>query len=410
MTTDKEQMIVSVDIGTSKVVVLIAEISNSGKMCIRGLGACPSAGLRKGAVINIESTVKAITKAVEEAENMADYKIHSVYVGIAGSHISSANSHGIVAVKEKEVTAADISKVIDAAKAVIIPADKRTLHILPQEYIVDEQEEIREPLGMAGVRLEAWVHLVTCASNAAKNIERCVNLCNLKIESLILEQLASSYAVLTNDEKELGVCLVDIGGGTTDIAVFTKGAIRYTATIPIAGDHVTNDIAVALRISVNNAEEVKIKYACVASKLIDDKETVKISGHNDKGSMEISRRFLISVVEPRYAEIFSLIKKELIKSGLENFMVSGVVLTGGTSKIEGAVTLASNIFNMPVRLGIPLETLGMDEILSNPIYATGVGLLQYGYNLQHNGDIKTRNNQHSRGIFRYLRCWFQENF
>ncbi|MCY4177664.1 MAG: cell division protein FtsA [Endozoicomonadaceae bacterium] len=409
MTADKEQMIVSVDIGTSKVVVLIAEISSFGKMYIKGLGTCPSVGLRKGAVINIESTMQAITKAVQEAENMANYKIHSAHVGIAGSHINSVNSHGIVAVKDKEVTVKDINKVIDAAKAVIIPADQRTLHILPQEYVVDEQVEIREPLGMAGVRLEAWVHLITCASNAAKNIERCVNLCNLKIENMVLEQLASSYAVLTDDEKELGVCLVDIGGGTTDIAVFTKGAIRYTATIPIAGDHVTNDIAIALRIPVNHAEEIKIKYACVTSKSINDKDVIKISNHNDKRLKEVSRRFLVSVVKPRYEEIFSLIKRELLKSGFEDQLVSGIVLTGGTSKMEGAVAMASNIFNMPTRLGVPLETLGMNELLSNPIYATGVGLLQYSYNLQQGSDIKTRN-QPSKGIFRYLRCWFQENF
>jgi len=411
MTVSKERMIVSLDIGTSKVVVLVAEVSKSGNITIKGMGTHPSTGLRKGVVVNIEQTVNAINEAVNEAEEMAGCAIHSVYVGIAGSHIHSLNSHGIVAVKEKEVTHTDIARVVDAAQAVVIPADKQTLHTLPQEYAIDEQEGVRDPIGMAGVRLEAWVHLVTCAANAAQNIERCINRCNLEVDGIVLEQLASSYAVLTEDEKELGVCLVDIGGGTTDIAVFTKGSIRYTAAIPVAGDHVTNDITIALRIPAHQAEEIKIKYACAASKLVGNRDTIKIPGSDEKSSHEVSRRFLVEVVEPRYEEIFALIRQELIRSGFEDLVVSGIVLTGGTSKMEGAILLAESVFKIPVRLGVPRETLGMDAVLSNPIYATGVGLLQYGYNLQNDSCIVgSSEKKHAEGRFRRLQRWFQNNF
>ncbi|MDY6984699.1 MAG: cell division protein FtsA, partial [Pseudomonadota bacterium] len=332
----------------------------------------------KGTVVNIESTVQSIQRAVEEAELMAGCRIHSVYAGIAGSHIRSMNSHGIVAIRDREVYAADIERVIDAAQAVAIPADQKILHILPQEYIIDSQEGVKEPLGMSGVRLEAKVHLVTCATNAYQNIEKCIKRCGLEVDEIILEQLASSYSVLTEDEKELGVCVIDIGGGTTDIAIFTEGAIRHTGVIPIAGDQVTNDIAMALRTPTDYAEELKIKYACALSQLASPDEMIKVPGVGDRPPRELSRQALADVVEPRYDELFHLIQAELRHSGYADVLAAGIVLTGGTSKMEGVVELAEEIFHMPVRIGMPHDVSGLVDIVRNPTYSTGVGLLLYG--------------------------------
>ncbi len=371
-------MIVGLDIGTSKVVAIVAEIGLDGEIEIVGIGSHSSRGLKKGVVVNIESTVQSIQRAIEEAELMAGCQIHSVYAGIAGSHIRSLNSHGIVAIRDKEVFQPDIDRVIDAAQAVAIPADQKILHILPQEYVIDNQEGVKEPLGMSGVRLEAKVHLVTCAVNAAQNIEKCIRKCGLHVEDIILEQLASGYAVLTEDEKNLGVCIVDIGGGTTDIAVFTDGAIRHTAVIPIAGDQVTNDIAMALRTPTPHAEEIKIKYACALASLAGENETVKVPSVGDRQDRDLSRQALAEVVEPRYDELFTLIQAELRRSGFEDLIAAGIVLTGGTSKIEGAVELAEEIFHMPVSLGKPKNVSGLSDIVRNPIYSTAVGLLQYG--------------------------------
>jgi cell division protein FtsA len=330
-------------------------------------------------VVNIETTVQAIQRAVEEAELMAGCRIHSVYAGIAGSHIKSLNSHGIVAIRDREVTQADIDRVIDAAQAVAIPADQKILHILPQEFVIDSQEGIKEPMGMSGVRLEAKVHLVTCAVNAAQNIEKCVKRCGLEVDDIILEQLASSHAILTEDEKELGVCVVDIGGGTTDIAVFTGGAIRHTAVIPIAGDQVTNDIAMALRTPTQNAEEIKIKYACALTQLAGADETIKVPSVGDRAPRDLSRQALAEVVEPRYEELFTLVQSELRRSGFEDLIPAGIVITGGSSTMEGVVELAEEIFHMPVRLACPQAVSGMTEVVNNPIYATGVGLLIHGF-------------------------------
>ncbi|MCH8258028.1 MAG: cell division protein FtsA, partial [Proteobacteria bacterium] len=305
------QMIVGLDIGTSKVVAIVGEVTPEGELEIIGIGSHVSRGLKKGVVVNIESTVQSIQGAVEEAELMAGCQIHSVFAGIAGSHIRSLNSHGIVAIRDREVFRPDIERVIDAAQAVAIPADQKILHILPQEYLVDTQGGVREPLGMSGVRLEAKVHLVTCAVNAAQNIEKCIKRCGLEVEDIILEQVASGYAVLTEDEKDLGVCLVDIGGGTSDIAIFTDGAIRHTAVIPIAGDQVTNDIAMALRTPTKNAEELKIKYACALASLAGENETIKVPGVGDRSDRDLSRQALAEVVEPRYDELFTLIQAEL---------------------------------------------------------------------------------------------------
>lgn len=404
-------MIVGLDIGTSKVVAIVGELNNEGDIEVIGLGSCSSRGLKRGVVVNIDSTVHAIKRAMEEAELMAGCQIHSVYAGIAGNHIKSLNSHGIVAIREREVMPADIDRVIDAAQAVAIPADQRILHILPQEYVIDTQEGVKEPLGMSGVRLEAKVHLVTCAVNAAQNIENCIKKCGLEVDDIILEQLASSYSVLSEDEKELGVCMVDIGGGTTDIAIFTDGAIRHTAVIPIAGDQVTNDIAMALRTPTQNAEDIKIKYACALAKLAGADETIKVPSVGERPPRELSRQSLAEVVEPRYDELFTLINAEIRRSGFEDLIPAGIVLTGGTSKIEGAVELAEEIFHMPVRLGVPQSVKGLTDVVRNPIYSTGVGLLQYGQKAQQDGANRSvSNKQQDVSLISRMKKWFQGNF
>jgi cell division protein FtsA len=407
-----KKMIVGLDIGTSKVVAIVGEISPDGKTEIVGIGSHPSKGMKKGVVVNIESTVQSIQRAVEEAELMAGCQIHSVYVGIAGSHIRSLNSHGIVAIKDQEVFHLDLERVIDAAQAVAMPADQKVLHSLPQEYVIDHQEGIKEPLGMSGVRLEAKVHLVTCAVNAAQNIEKCIRRCGLEVEEIILEQLASSYSVLTEDERELGVCLVDIGGGTTDIAIFTEGSIRHTGVIPIAGDQVTNDIAMALRTPTQHAEEIKIKYACALTQLAGPDETIKVPSVGDRPPRDLSRQSLAEVVEPRYDELFTLVQAELRRSGFEDMVPAGIVLTGGTSKMEGVVELAEEIFHMPVRVGSPTSIQGLTDIVRNPIYATGVGLLQYG--ADHQSDVGGTSSGKAGispvGMLDKFKSWLQNNF
>ncbi len=407
-----KKLIVGLDIGTSKVVAIVGEIGLDGSIEIVGIGSNPSKGMKKGVVVNIESTVQSIQRAVEEAELMAGCQIHSVYVGIAGSHIRSLNSHGIVAIKDKEVYRADLERVIDAAQAVAIPADQKILHILPQEYIIDNQEGIKEPLGMSGVRLEAKVHLVTCAVNAAQNIEKCIRRCGLEVEEIILEQLASSYSVLTDDERELGVCLVDIGGGTTDIAIFTDGSIRHTGVIPIAGDQVTNDIAMALRTPTQHAEEIKIKYACALTQLTSADDTIKVPSVGDRPPRDLSRQSLAEVVEPRYDELFTLVQAELRRSGFEEMVPAGIVLTGGTSKMEGVVELAEEIFHMPVRVGYPQTVRGLNDIVRNPIYATSVGLLQYG--MLHRTDTGTtaagKSGTSTASFLGRAKAWLQSNF
>ncbi|MDX1456982.1 MAG: cell division protein FtsA [Marinobacter sp.] len=407
---DTENMIVGLDIGTSKVVAIVGKRKLDGTIEVVGIGSHPSRGLKRGVVVNIETTVQAIQRAVEEAELMAGCRIHSVYAGIAGSHIKSLNSHGIVAIRDREVTQADIDRVIDAAQAVAIPADQKVLHILPQEFVIDNQEGIKEPMGMSGVRLEAKVHLVTCAVNAAQNIEKCVRRCGLEVDDIILEQLASSYAVLTEDEKELGVCVVDIGGGTTDIAVFTGGAIRHTAVIPIAGDQVTNDIAMALRTPTQNAEEIKIKYACALTQLAGADETIKVPSVGDRAPRDLSRQALAEVVEPRYEELFTLVQSELRRSGFEDMIPAGIVITGGSSTMEGVVELAEEIFHMPVRLACPQAVAGMTEVVNNPIYATGVGLLIYGFRQMDLGVEPVLKSEEPPSLVERMKNWFTGNF
>lgn len=404
---NEENMIVALDIGTSKVVAIVGAVSSNGELEIVGTGMHSSSGLKKGVVVNIEATVNSIQRAIEEAELMAGCSIHSVYAGIAGSHIRSLNSHGIVAIRDREVQSLDVDRVIDAARAVAIPADQEILHVLPQEYIIDEQEGVHEPIGMSGVRLEAKVHLVTCAANAAQNIKKCIRRCGLEVDEVVLEQLASSHAVLTEDEKQLGVALVDIGGGTTDIAIFTEGAIRHTGVIPIAGDQVTNDIAMALRTPTPHAEDLKIKYACALAKLARPEETVKVPSVGDREARDMSRQLLAEVVEPRYDELFTLVQAELRRSGFEELLAAGVVLTGGTSKMEGVTELAEEIFHLPVRIGAPANVKGLSDIVNNPIYSTGVGLLHFGVEQQRKEGFDDSGKGATDSVLNRIKEWFQ---
>ncbi len=406
---DDRNLLVALDIGTSKVVAIVAEVSPEGRIEVIGIGSSASRGLKRGVVVNIESTVQSIQRAVEEAELMAGCEINNVYTGIAGSHVKSINSHGIVAIRDKEVTATDVERVIDAAKAVAIPADQRVLHVLPQEFIIDSQEGIPEPIGMAGVRLEAKVHLVTGAVSAAQNIVKCVQRCGLSVEDIVLEQLASSYAVLTEDEKELGVCIVDMGGGTTDIAVFCGGAIQHTAVIPIAGTQVTNDIAVSLRTPAQYAEEIKIKYACALSQLANPDETIEVPSVGDRPPRRLARQTLAEVVEPRYEELFHLVRKELRRSGFEELIAAGIVMTGGSAKMEGAIDLAEEVFHMPVRLGVPQYVDGLADVVRNPIHATGVGLLLYGRGALQAKAEAAQSRLGIGSVFRRMKSWFQGN-
>jgi len=403
-----KSLVVGLDIGTSKIVAIVGEVHPDGQVEVIGLGSHPSRGLKRGVVVDIESTEQSIQRAIEEAELMADCQIHSVFAGIAGSHISSLNSHGAVAIRDKEVTDGDVERVLESARAVAIPADQRILHVLPQEYVIDSTDGIRQPVGMSGVRLEARVHLVTAAVSAVQNVTKCVARCGLQVDDLILQQLASSYAVLSEDEKDLGIALVDIGAGTTDIAVFTEGAIRYTACIPIAGDLVTNDIAVALRTPTVHAEEIKIKYACALEQMASSDETIQVPSVGDRPPRRLERQTLAQVVEARYRELFHHVQKQLRQSGFEAMIPAGLVLAGGGSKMEGVVELAEEILHMPVRLGAPQHVTGLSEVVNNQIHATGVGLLIYGSNM----DTPRRSGLARGGesLWNRIRNWFQGEF
>lgn len=407
----KKNIIAGLDIGTTKVVALIAEIKEDGQLEVIGIGSHPSRGLKRGVVVNIETTIQSIQRAVEEAELMAGCEVNSVYAGIAGSHIRSINSHGIVAIRDGEVLQGDVDRVIDAAKAVAIPADQKILHILPQEFIIDNQEGIREPIGMSGVRLEAKVHIVTGAVSAAQNIVKCVQGCNLHVDDIILEQLASSYAVLTEDEKELGVCIIDIGGGTTDIAIFTDGAIRHTAVIPIAGDQVTNDIAVALRTPTKDAEDIKVKYSKALLSLADNHALINVPSVANRTARQLTEKALAEVVSARYEELFALIAAELRRSGFDDLIAAGCVLTGGASLVGGVLELAENVFQMPVRLGLPHHVSGLTQLQQTPVYATGVGLLLFGH-LQgsHSRRADFEVSDGVKGLWSRMASWFKGNF
>lgn len=403
-------LIVALDIGTSKIVTVVGEVNEEDQIEVIGIGNHPSRGLKRGVVVNIEATVQSIQRAIEEAELMAGCQIHSAYVGIAGSHVRSLNSNGMVAIRDKEVLPSDIERVIDAAKALAIPADQKIIHVLPQEYVIDSQEGIREPVGMSGVRLEARVHIVTGAVSAAQNIVKCVKRCGLEVSEIILEQLASSYAVLNEDERELGVCMIDIGGGTTDIAVFTEGAIRHTAVIPIAGDQVTNDIAVALRTPTHHAEIIKIHHATVSPLQTHLEQTIEVPSVAKRSPRLISKRSLAEVVHARYEELFNLVLSELRRSGFEELVASGIVLTGGAAQVEGVIELAEEVFRMPVRLGLPQHVQGLPDVTESPAYATAVGLLLYGLKQQNEKNVPLLVPNRMRGVFGRMRNWFQGNF
>jgi len=409
MAKENRNLVVGLDIGTSKVVALVAELGPDGALEVLGMGNHESKGLKKGVVVNIESTVAGIQRALEEAELMADCKIASAFTGIAGSHIRSFNSTGMVAVKEREVSAIDVERAVDTAKAVNIPTDQQILHVLRQEFIIDGQEDVREPVGMSGVRLEVKVHIVTGAVSAAQNIVKCVRRCGLEVNDLILQPLASSRAVLSEDERDLGVCLVDIGGGTTDLAIFTHGAIRHTAVLPIAGDQITNDIAMALRTPTAEAEAIKVRHGVALRQLADPNEMIEVPGIGDRPPRVMSRQTLAEVIEPRVEELFSLVQQVLRESGYEELLSSGIVLTGGSSVMRGMVELGEEIFHMPVRVGTPRYAGGLAEVVTNPRYATAMGLLFEGVQQLQQGRI-ARQNGSVRAVFGRMRDWFQRNF
>lgn len=407
---DANDLIVGLDIGTSKIVTVVAEVTPEGRMQIIGTGSHESRGLKKGVVVNIDTTVNSIQRALEEAELMADCKISRVYTGIAGSHIKSFNSHGMVAIKDKEVTQFDIDRVIETARAVNIPTDQQILHILTQEFIIDGQEDVREPLGMSGMRLEVKVHIVTGAVSAAQNIVKCVRRCGLEVGDLILQPLASSLACLTEDEKELGVALVDIGGGTTDVAVFTQGAIRHTAVIPIAGDQITNDIAMALRTPTPEAEDIKLRYGVAMQRLAGAEEMIEVPGIGDRGPRSMSRQALAAVIEPRIEELFSLVQQSLRESGYEELLSSGIVLTGGSANLPGMVELGEEMFSMPVRVGGPKYEGSLADVVKSPRHSTAIGLLYEGMaQRQHHGRIMQKTGSF-KNIAGKMKAWFQGNF
>lgn len=410
MTKDAKNLIVGLDIGTSKVVAMVAEVLPDGRHEVIGLGQSESKGLKKGVVVNIESTVESIQRALEEAELMADCNIRNVYTGIAGSHIRSFNSSGMVAIKDKEVSTADISRVIETAKAVNIPTDQQLLHTVPQEFIVDNQEDVREPIGMSGIRLEVKVHIVTGAVSAVQNILKCVRRCGLEVSDLILQPMASADAVLTEDERELGVVLVDIGGGTTDVAVFSEGAIRHTAVIPIAGDQITNDIAMALRTPTVEAEEIKLRYGVAKQVLAAPDETLEVPGLGDHNSRVMSRQALAAVIEPRVEELLALVHQVVRESGYEEVLSSGVVLTGGSALMPGMCELAEDVLLKPTRLGTPEYSGQLSDVVRSPRYSTVLGLLKEAKRQYLRGYIVTKQEGSFKAVLQRMKEWFLGNF
>ena len=407
---DTRNLLVALDIGTSKIVTLVAEITAEDTLNLIGMGSHPSRGLKKGVVVNIESTVNAIQRSLEEAELMADAKIREVIAGIAGSHIKSFNSHGMVAIKDKEVQQYDIERVIETARAVNIPMEQQVLHILEQEFIIDGQGGVRQPAGMSGMRLEVKVHIVTGAVSAAQNIMKCVRRCGLEVRDLMLQPLASADAVLLDDERDLGVCLVDVGGGTTDIAVFTDGAIKHTSVIPIAGDQITNDIAMALRTPTKDAEELKISHGVALRQLASANEMIEVPGVGDRGPRELSRQTLAEVIEPRVEELYSLIQRELRSSGLEELLSSGIVITGGSALMKGMVELGEEVFHMPVRVGVPQYNGALAEVVRNPRYSTGMGLLMAGLDQVKRDRVAKMQGAGFKELLDKMKSWFKGNF
>lgn len=409
MAKKNDNIIVGLDIGTTKICAIVGEVGESG-LNIIGIGTHPSKGLRKGVVVNIESTVTSIKKAIEEAELMSGCEITSVYTGIAGGHIKSINSHGIIGIRNGEVCDADIKRVIDAAKAVNIPMDREIIHVLPQEFIVDDQDGIKEPLGMSGVRLEAKVHIVTAAVTSAQNIVKCCNRTGLDVRDIVLQQLASSEAVLSSEEKELGVVLVDIGGGTTDIAIFAEGSIKHTAVIALGGNHLTSDIAIGLRTPAAEAEKIKKKYGCALASMVKRDEMIEVPSVGGRKPRVVSRQILAEIVEPRVEEIMTLVNREIVKAGFEDVAASGVVLTGGSASLDGMMEMAEQVFNLPVRLGLPVGISGLTDIVNSPMYSTGVGLVLYGYKNRSEDKFRVGEKNMFGKITKRMKEWLREFF
>jgi cell division protein FtsA len=406
---ENKNLIIGLDIGTSKIVTIVAEAKSDGAMEIIGVGMYESSGMKKGMVVNIDATVAAIQRALGDAELMADCKIRDVYTGIAGSHIKSSNANGMVKIKDREVAQADIDRAVETASSLSLPGDQQILHILEQEFSIDGQGNIKKPLGMSGMRLEVEVHIVTGAVAAAQNIIKCVHRCGLEVQEMILQPLASSKAVLSDDERDLGVCLVDIGGGTTDVAIFTGGAIRHTAVIPIAGDQITNDIAMALRTPTTDAEDIKIKYGCALRQLADD-GPISVPGVGERGIRMLSRQTLAEVIEPRVEELYMLVQAELRRSGFENLLSSGIVITGGSSAMQGMVELGEEIFHMPVRLGLPRYIGGLSDVVKTPRYSTSVGLLLYGLEQHQRNQTDRKRPKTFSDVLSSMKAWFKGNF
>jgi cell division protein FtsA len=408
----KDNIVVGLDIGTTKICAVVSEIGEGiGTVDIIGIGTSPSRGLKKGIVVNIENTVESIKRAVEEAELMSGVEINSVYTGIAGSHIRGFNSRGVIAVKDHEVRKADIRRVIEAAKAVAIPMDREVLHVLPQAFVVDDQEGIKDPLGMSGVRLEAEVHIITGAVTSAQNIVKCVNRAGLEVLDIILQPLASGEAVLTSEEKELGVAVVDIGGGTTDLAIFVEGSIWHSAVLAIGGNHLTNDIAIGLRTPAQEAERIKIRYGCAKASMVRDEETVEVPSVGGRPPRKLSRTLLAEIIEPRAEEIFTLVAREIRRAGYEEKIAAGVVLTGGTAMLEGLVDVAEHILDLPVRKGIPTDVGGLVDAVSSPMYATGVGLILYALrDTEHHEPVYHANGRIVTKVFDRMKGWLKELF
>jgi len=405
----RDSLVIGLDIGTTKICTVVGEISE-GRVNIIGLGTFPSKGLRKGVVINIESTVHSIKKAVEEAELMAGYHLTSVYAGIAGGHIKGINSHGVIAVKNREIGPNDVKRVIDAASAVAMPMDREVIHIIPQEFIVDDQDGIKDPVGMSGVRLEGRVHIVTGAITSAQNIIKCANKAGLDVDDIVLEQLASSEAVLTPEEKDLGVAIIDIGGGTTDLVIFSNGAIKHTSVFSLAGSHITNDISMGLRTPVEEAEKIKIKYGCALTSLVRKDETIEVPSVGGRKPRVLSRQTLAEIVEPRVEEILTIVHNEVVKTGFADLLASGIVLTGGSAILEGIPELAEQIFNLPVRRGAPVGIGGLVDLVASPMYATGVGLVLYGSRNKGQSRFKVGEGNIFSKVTHRMREWIEEFF
>lgn len=404
----KANIVVGLDIGTTNLNIVVGEVLADGKLNIIGIGSSSSRGLRKGVVINIEATVESINKAISQAETMAGVQFHTVFAGISGSHVKGFNSHGIVGIKNREVSQQDIDKVIEAAKAVAIPLDREVLHVLPQEFIIDEQDGIKEPLGISGVRLESRVHIVTGSVASAQNIVKCANRCGLTVKDIVLSSLASAKAVVSPEEQELGVCLLDIGGGTTDITVFYAGAVRHTAVISVGGNHITNDIAAGLRTPLSSAEDIKCRYGTALVSLVNKDDSLEVPSTGGRESRVLSKHVLSEIIEPRVSEIFTLVQRDLIRAGCYDYLTSGLVVTGGTANLNGICQLAEQVFNLPVRVGYPKGVGGLSDLVKGPEYATGVGLILFGASHQQEGRLSGGRSQFTR-ILRRVGNWFGEH-